>query len=367
MNFDSRQLRQVLGAFPTGVTVVTTLDAAGKPYGVTANSFSSVSLDPPLVLWSQSNSSSSHLAFRESERFVVNVMADDQVHVANQFAKSGVDKFSGIAVREGLGGVPIIEGTAAYLECTKVAAYPGGDHTIFLGRIEHLEKSGRNSLAFGNGRYMVTFAHDLGGHVGSGDGRANLSSIEAVRLASAAVGEICEELGQRTLGLAVWGSAGPTIVRWEPSKNPVSPYLQTGVVVSLTQSATGLAFAAFMDEASTAAALAKELEERRLAGSPDQGQFAARIAEARRQGLARAVGKAPSERHQVTVNAFSAPVFDAWGQMVLALSTTCEAERLAPDWDGPVPQALARAAQRLSARLGWRGAAEPLAQPSHSE
>ena len=353
MKLDSRSLRQVLGAFPTGVTVVTTLDGQGQPYGVTANSFSSVSLDPPLILWSQANTSSSHPAFRDAERFVVNIMADDQIQVANQFAKSGVDKFAGIAVRPGIGGLPVIERTAAHLECRKVAAYPGGDHTIFVGMIEHYERSTRNSLAFGNGRYAVTFAHDLGGYVGAGDSHPDMS-IEAVRLASVALPDLAEEIGQRTLGIAVWGNLGPTIVRWEPSKQPVSPHLQTGVVVSLTQSATGMAFAAFMDAERTRRAIDDELKGRTVAGFPDEGQFAKRVIEARAQGLARAVGKAPSARHQVTVNAFSAPVFDRQGNMVLAVSTTCEAERLAPDWDGPVPQALLRAAHKLTARLQQR-------------
>ncbi|WP_342132676.1 flavin reductase [Hydrogenophaga sp. OTU3427] len=355
MNFDSKQLRQVLGAFPTGVTVVTTVDTSGNAYGVTANSFSSVSLDPPLILWSQSNQSSSHAAFKDSERFVVNIMADDQIPVANQFAKSGIDKFAGIDVLQGLGGVPIIDGTAAYLECRKVAAYPGGDHTIFVGLVEHIQRSSRNPLAFGQGRYMVTFAHDLGGQVGTDKELSTVSSIEAVRLASAAIAEICEEIGQRTLGLAVWGNQGPTIVRWEPSKMPVSPHLQTGVVVNLTQSATGVAFAAFMHNEATARAVKDELAARRDAGQPDDGQFAARVAEARKHGLARAIGQAPSDRHHVTVNAFSAPVFDAKGQMVLALSTTCPADRMEPDWDGEVPQALLRAARRLSKRLGHAG------------
>ncbi|HSV81763.1 MAG TPA: flavin reductase [Ramlibacter sp.] len=351
MSFDSRHLRQVLGAFPTGVTVVTTVDGEGRPYGVTANSFSSVSLDPPLILWSQANQSSSHPAFRNAAHFVVNIMADDQVHVANQFAKSGGDKFSGVAVHAGRGGVPVIDGTAAHLQCRKVATYPGGDHTIFLGYVEHIERSGRQSLAFGNGRYAITFAHDLGGGVDNGQAQA-MPSIEAVRLASAAVAEISDNIGQRTVGLAVWGNLGPTIVRWEPSAHPVSPHLQTGVVVSLTQSATGTAFAAFMDPAVTSKLIDSELNARVESGCPDQGRFAARVAEAREHGLARVLGQAPSQRHQVTVNAFSAPVFDAQGQMVLALSTTCEAERLAPDWDGPVPVALLQAARRLSVRLG---------------
>ncbi len=112
-----------------------------------------------------------------------------------------------------------------------------------------------------------------------------------------------------------------------------------------------------MDTEATAKAVDDELRARMLAGDPDDGRFAARVAEARQHGLARAVGNAPSERHQVMVNAFSAPVFDAHGRMVLALSTTCQADRLPPEWDGDVPQALQRAARKLSARLGHKPAA----------
>ncbi|QIL73809.1 flavin reductase (plasmid) [Diaphorobacter sp. HDW4B] len=352
MNFDSKHLRQVLGAFPTGVTVVTTIDAGGNPFGVTANSFSSVSLDPPLILWSQANTSSSHPAFRDADRFVVNIMADDQIPIANQFAKSGVDKFAGVKVSPGIGGLPVIDGSAAHLQCRKVAAYPGGDHTIFIGMIEHMERSTRNPLAFGQGRYMVTFAHDLGGHVSQDAQPANLSTIQAVRLASAALPEICEEIGQRTLGIAVWGNHGPTLVRWEPSKNPVSPNLQTGVVVNLTQSATGMAFTAFMNTEQVRRSVDEELAIRRTSGNLDLADFEARLADARKHGLARSVGKAPSDRHQITVNAFSAPVFDANGDMAIVLSTTCAADRLTPDWEGDVPQALLGAAKRLSGMLG---------------
>lgn len=356
MNFDSKHLRQVLGAFPTGVTVVTTIDTSGNPYGVTANSFSSVSLDPPLILWSQANTSSSHSAFRDSDRFVVNIMADDQIPIANQFAKSGVDKFAGVKITNGIGGLPVIHGSAAHLECRKVAAYPGGDHTIFIGMIEHMERSTRNPLAFGQGRYMVTFAHDLGGHVSETAQPDNLSAIQAVRLASAALPEICEEIGQRTLGIAVWGNHGPTLVRWEPSKNPVSPNLQTGVVVNLTQSATGMAFTAFMNNDQVRRSVDEELSIRRTSGNLDLTDFEMRLAQAREHGLARSIGKAPSDRHQITVNAFSAPVYDAQGHMAIALSTTCPADRLDPAWDGEIPTALLRAAKRLSAMLGAKSA-----------
>lgn len=352
---DSRALRKTLGAFTTGVTVITTLDADGKAYGVTANSFNSVSLDPPLILWSQSLTSSSYPAFRDCDRFVVNILADHQIHVSNQFAKSGDDKFRGIGVTPGLGGVPIIDGCAAHLECEKIAAYPGGDHVVYLGRVARMERAARRPLAFGDGRYMVTFAHDLGELAGANGSTAGLPALEAVRLAGAALPEVCEQIGQRTVGLAVWGNLGPTIVRWEPSAAPVSPYLQTGVVVSLTQSATGLAFAAFMRPDIVQDAINRELATRLPAGQADADGLAAKLAEARQHGMARAVGAGPSARHKVTVNAFSAPVFDANGEMVLSLSTTCPAERLGTDWDGAVPVALRRAADQLSNRLGYRG------------
>ncbi|CAN5702028.1 hypothetical protein BH09PSE5_BH09PSE5_41870 [soil metagenome] len=348
--FDSGQLRKTLGAFVTGVTVVTTVDASGRMHGVTANSFSSVSLDPPLILWSQALSSTSFPAFRDAERFAVNILADDQVGISNHFAKSREDKFEGVDYTLGLGGVPIIAGSAAHLECTRVASYPGGDHIVFIGRVERIYKAPRKALAFGEGKYMVAFAHDLGGAV-QGDARAaSLARVEAVRMASAAMPEICEQIGQRTLGLAVWGSHGPTIVRWEPSKNPVSEYLQTGVVVSIAQSATGNAFAAFLPRDQTQAAINAELATE-PAGA--LASFEARLKDVRRHGIARAVGDKASARHQVRVNAFSAPVFDASESMILALSTTCAAETLDSDWDGPVPQALSRAARDLSRRLGY--------------
>ena len=353
---DSRELRRTLGVFTTGVTVVTTVDAAGVRHGVTANSFSSVSLDPPLILWSQALASKSYPAFRDARHFVVNIMADNQVGISNQFARSGDDKFLGIATADGIGGAPLIAGSAALLECTQVAAYPGGDHVVYIGRVEHFSRAARKPLAFSEGRYMVTFAHDLGGSLKADAAGGSLAHVEALRLASAALPEICQQLGQKTLGLAVWGSHGATIVRWEPSAQPVSQHLQTGVVVSLVRSATGNAFAAFMKGDAVQAAIDTELAERGSKGADDGEAFAARIFETRQRGLARSVGGAPSQRHQVTVNAFSAPVFDAAGEMVLAISTTCRADLLSPDWDGEVPQALLAAAARLSFHLGHRPA-----------
>lgn len=157
---DSKTLRKTLGAFTTGVTVITTLDADGRRYGVTANSFSSVSLDPPLVLWSQSTTSRSHPAFRDAERFVINILAVDQIPVSDRFARSADDKFDGFDTDEGLAGLPIIRGAAAFLECRKIATYPGGDHVVFLGQVENLSRADRAPLVFCDGQYLTHLAPD---------------------------------------------------------------------------------------------------------------------------------------------------------------------------------------------------------------
>jgi len=151
---DSKQLRKTLGAMTTGVTVITTVGAEGTHHGVTANSFTSVSLDPPLVLWSQAVTSRSHPVFRDSDRFIVNILAEDQSHISDRFAKSGDDKFVGLEIEPGLDGLPIIRGCAAYLECRKVAAYPGGDHIVFLGEVENIFRCDRIPLAFRDGKYL---------------------------------------------------------------------------------------------------------------------------------------------------------------------------------------------------------------------
>lgn len=352
--FEARQLRDVLGTFVTGVTVVTTRDANGESHGVTANSFSSVSLDPPLILWSQSVSSRSHPAFLESEHFAINILADDQIALSNHFAKTRDDKFNGIAHVQGLGGTPVLDGVAAHLECTKVAAYPGGDHVVFVGRVERISQSGRRPLAFGSGKYMVAYAHDLG-PTALRLGTSRPTDLQAIRTATSALPEIATRLGEHTLCLAVWGNHGPTALHWEPSRCPVSDQLRPGLVMSITRSATGRAFAAFLPEEMTRQLIEEDLRawmQANESAADRRARFDANLAEVREHGMARAIGAAPSPIHQVAVNAFSAPIFDADGQMVMALSLTSSAERLSADWRGEVPQALQQAAREISERIG---------------
>ena len=351
--FEARQLRDVLGTFVTGVTIVTTRDAEGQPHGVTANSFSSVSLDPPLVLWSQSVSSRSHSAFQESEHFVINILADDQIALSNHFAKSRDDKFNGIAHVEGLGGSPVLDGVAAHLECTKVAAYPGGDHVVFIGRVENISQSGRRPLAFGSGKYMVAYAHDLG-PTALRLGTSKPTDLQAIRMAVAAMPQISERLGEHTLCLAVWGNHGPTAVHWEPSRCPVSDQLRPGLVMSITLSATGRAFAAFLPEEMTRQLIDEDLRawtQTNESATERRTRFDETLAEVRAHGISRAIGAAPSPIHQVAVNAFSAPIFDSDGHMIMALSMTSSAERLSTGWSGAAPQALLEGARVISEQI----------------
>lgn len=358
-SFDKRELRNVLGTFTTGVTIVTTRDAEGASHGVTANSFSSVSLDPPLVLWSQALTSRSYPAFRDSEHFAVNILADDQVAISNHFAQSKDDKFSGIAHDVGLGGVPVLAGTTAHLECVKVATYPGGDHVVYVGRVERVGHSKRQPLAFGSGRYMVPYARDLG-PMSLQLGSPAPADVEAVRIATEALPAIAEAVGDHTLCISVWGNHGPTVIRWEPSRRPVSDRLRTGLVLSVTRSATGHAFAAFLPTEVTQPFVDEDLRQFRGTDEDEAVQrdrFEQSISTTRSTGLAHVVDPEPALLvREVTVGAFSAPLFDASGAMILALTLTSQVDRLE---QGNTARALTAAAHDLSARLGWAGADKP--------
>jgi len=146
-----RQFRNALGHFATGVTCMTTLSSCGEPLGITVSSFNSLSLDPPLILWSISNTTASFTAFQVGEAFAVNVLSADQEHLAMKFAQPGGDKFVGVNVHAGLSGVPLIEGCVVYFECTVAARHPGGDHDIIVGRVRRTFSIGTKPLLFHGG------------------------------------------------------------------------------------------------------------------------------------------------------------------------------------------------------------------------
>ena len=158
MAIDPRELRNVFGAFATGVTVITTKDVMGKPFGLTANSYTSLSLDPPRVLVCVDKKVDCYTCFEQSKVFVVNILSEGQDQLSTRFATKGIEKFEGVAVRQGNLGVPLLEGAVAHIECTLTSAYEGGDHTIYVGEIQSVAASGDRPLLFFKGKYSRLLA-----------------------------------------------------------------------------------------------------------------------------------------------------------------------------------------------------------------
>jgi flavin reductase (DIM6/NTAB) family NADH-FMN oxidoreductase RutF len=155
-SFSSLEFRAALGMFPTGVTIITAHDARGRRVGLTASSFNSVSLDPPLVLWSLSRRAGSAPAFTAGTHYAINVLAAEQQALAQRFASPHADRFAGLAFHEGVGGAPILEGAAAVFECFNRSRYEEGDHIIFVGEVEHCEhRPGATPLIFHGGRFVM--------------------------------------------------------------------------------------------------------------------------------------------------------------------------------------------------------------------
>ena len=154
--FDQRDFRNALGCFGTGVTVITTRDQAGNHFGVTVSSFNSVSLNPPLILWSQGKEAPSHKVFKENARFVVNVLSANQAEVSNQFARPSEDKFQGIDCTYTKDGIAILPGTSGHFECVTQNMIEGGDHIIFLAKvIDYQHHADTNPLFFWKGKYIT--------------------------------------------------------------------------------------------------------------------------------------------------------------------------------------------------------------------
>lgn len=152
---DSRHLRTALGRFATGVTIVTCTDAEGRFVGLTANSFNSLSLEPPLVLWSLRKSSPSLAAFLAAPRFAVNVLAEAQVDLSRRFAAPVVDRFAEGAWAIGAHGAPVLAGCAAVFECESVSRQPAGDHHLFIGLVLACTESTLPPLVFQGGHYHL--------------------------------------------------------------------------------------------------------------------------------------------------------------------------------------------------------------------
>ncbi len=158
--FDGRRLRTALGRFTTGVTIVTAVDGHGERIGLTVNSFNSLSLEPPLVLWSLRRESPSTAAFLAARHFAVNVLAESQVAVSRRFAARKADRFVEGDWRAGLQGLPVLDGAAAVFECETVSAQEAGDHLLFIGRVLACNESTAAPLLFQSGHYR-TIGHVL--------------------------------------------------------------------------------------------------------------------------------------------------------------------------------------------------------------
>jgi flavin reductase (DIM6/NTAB) family NADH-FMN oxidoreductase RutF len=157
-----RDFRNALGTFATGVVVVTTRDAGGDAHGLTVNSFTAVSLEPRLILWSQAIRAASVATFDTATHFAINVLALDQLELARRFARSGVDKFAGMRVTAGHGGAPLLAGVAASFECLARQTHHAGDHLLRLGEVLRFQYSERPPLVFAQGRYQR--GHNLETH-----------------------------------------------------------------------------------------------------------------------------------------------------------------------------------------------------------
>lgn len=143
----------MMGMFATGVTVITTRDAKGNCYGLTANAVTSLSLAPPLLLICVDKKAETHPHFFDSMEFVVNILSEDQEALSTRFAKSGGDKFTGVGCRPGKRGLPVLDGALAHVECRIVETHEGGDHVIHIGHVEHAEVADGQPLLFFQGRY----------------------------------------------------------------------------------------------------------------------------------------------------------------------------------------------------------------------
>ncbi|WND03520.1 flavin reductase family protein [Temperatibacter marinus] len=151
---DPIEFRQALGSYATGVTIITTVDQDGNKIGMTVSSFNSLSLDPPLILWSIDKSTGVFEEFTTCSHFAVHVLKEDQEQWSNHFAGKGFDKFKEVDSLPGLGGVPLLDHVCARFECSLENCFDGGDHIIIVGRVEKMAHEEARPLVFCQGRYQ---------------------------------------------------------------------------------------------------------------------------------------------------------------------------------------------------------------------
>lgn len=152
-SFTQQEFRNALGGFATGVTIITTLGKNGQKVGMTANSFNSVSLTPPLILWSIGKNTNCYEDFMAADAFAVHVLAQDQQDLSNRFATTGIDRFADLDCLEGLSGVPVLPHYSVCFQCAVAQKYDGGDHTIITGEVMQFTDNQLQPLVFYRGKY----------------------------------------------------------------------------------------------------------------------------------------------------------------------------------------------------------------------
>ena len=158
-SFSASEFRAALGMFATGVTIVTARTASGELVGLTANSFNSVSLSPPLVLWSLAKAAGSMASFSTGSHYAINILAADQKDMAERFALKGAERWKGVAFTDSDSGAPLLAGAAASFECFNRSRYEEGDHVIFVGEVERCsQRPGASPLLFHGGKFYTEHA-----------------------------------------------------------------------------------------------------------------------------------------------------------------------------------------------------------------
>lgn len=153
-SFDSQSFRQALSQFATGITVITTKHPDGYFIGLTASSFNSVSLEPPLVLWSLGNTSSNMAAFKHCSHYIVNVLSAEQLSLAKQFSSKSMDRFAGVDFTLSPQGIPVLKGVSSWFICKNRSQYSEGDHVIFVGEVEQCHASPQPALIYHGSQFL---------------------------------------------------------------------------------------------------------------------------------------------------------------------------------------------------------------------
>jgi DNA-binding IclR family transcriptional regulator len=281
-----------------------------------------VSLEPPLILWSQARQAGSYGVFQRAREFAISILAEDQFEVSSRFATRREDKFEGVEVDREFCGLPVIAGSSAWLHCRTVSQVDGGDHTIYIGEILKIARGTRRPLVFGGGQYLLAQPHHAALPATTaipGGARQR----HALRLCTPWMQQVAEETDV-TICAAVWGNCGPTIVAWESGPSSMLPAFPLGLVLPVTGSASGKAFAADLPADVVAPLVERELQGASGRDAPaSRDAWSATLAQVRASRLA----QHPPTRfwnHDLLITAASVAVRDRDGQAIVTMTAVVD-------------------------------------------